>query len=56
MRVPCEIVVTPLVDRSLLDLLAPRGYRITEFNSVLIRRLTEEPPIEPSPEAYDRMS
>ena len=37
--VPCEIVVSPLADRSLLELLAPRGYRITEFNSVLIRRL-----------------
>jgi GNAT superfamily N-acetyltransferase len=38
-RVPCEIVVSPLADPSLRDLLAPRGYRITEFNSVLIRRL-----------------
>jgi GNAT superfamily N-acetyltransferase len=46
--VPCEVVLSPLADRSLLDLLAPRGYRITEFNSVLIRRLTEEPPIEPA--------
>jgi hypothetical protein len=37
--VPCEIVVSPLADRSLLEVLAPRGYRITEFNSVLILRL-----------------
>jgi GNAT superfamily N-acetyltransferase len=37
--VPCEIVISPLSDRSLLDSLAPRGYRVTEFNSVLIRRL-----------------
>jgi hypothetical protein len=34
-----EIVVSPLADPSLLDLFAPRGYRITEFNSVLIRPL-----------------
>jgi len=38
-RAPCEIVVSPLADESLRELLAPRGYRITEFNSVLIRRL-----------------
>ena len=37
--VPCEIVLSPLADPSLRDLLAPRGYRITEFNSVLIRPL-----------------
>ena len=37
--VACEIVVSPLADPSLRDLLAPRGYRITEFNSVLIRPL-----------------
>lgn len=37
--VACEIVVSPLADASLRELLAPRGYRITEFNSVLIRRL-----------------
>jgi GNAT superfamily N-acetyltransferase len=46
--VPCEIVVSPLADRSLLEVLAPRGYRITEFNSVLIRGLQEEAPIEPA--------
>ena len=37
--VACEIVVSPLADPSLRDLFAPRGYRITEFNSVLIRPL-----------------
>jgi GNAT superfamily N-acetyltransferase len=37
--VPCEIVLSPLADPSLRGLLAPRGYRITEFNSVLIRPL-----------------
>jgi GNAT superfamily N-acetyltransferase len=37
--VPCEIVLSPLADPSLRELLAPRGYRITEFNSVLIRPL-----------------
>lgn len=38
-EVPCEIVVSPLADPSLRDLLALRSYRITEFNSVLIRQL-----------------
>ncbi|HEY4899712.1 MAG TPA: GNAT family N-acetyltransferase [Terriglobales bacterium] len=46
--VPCEIVISPLSDRSLLDSLAPRGYRVTEFNSVLIRRLEAGKLIEPS--------
>ena len=46
--VPCEIVVSPLADRSLLEALAPRGYRITEFNSVLIRCLRDEALIEPA--------
>ncbi len=46
--VPCEIVISPLADPSLLELLAPRGYRITEFNSVLILRLSEQEPIEPA--------
>ena len=48
--VPCEIVVSPLADRSLLEVLAPRGYRVTEFNSVLIRRLHEDSLIEPATE------
>ena len=43
--VPCEIVVSPLADPSLRELLAPRGYRITEFNSVLIRRLDDCEPV-----------
>jgi GNAT superfamily N-acetyltransferase len=47
--VPCQIVVSPLADSSLLELLAPRGYRISEFNSVLIRRLDDCQPIEPAP-------
>jgi GNAT superfamily N-acetyltransferase len=46
--VPCEIVVSPLAHRSLLELLASRGYRITEFNSVLIRRLSQDAMIEPA--------
>jgi GNAT superfamily N-acetyltransferase len=46
--VPCEIVVSPLADRSLLELLAPRGYRITEFNSVLIRRLGKSELVKPA--------
>ncbi|HVP53447.1 MAG TPA: GNAT family N-acetyltransferase [Candidatus Eisenbacteria bacterium] len=46
--VPCQIVVSPLADRSLLDLLAPRRYRISEFNSVLIKRLDPSKLIEPA--------
>src|SRR5450631_1997203 len=46
--VPCEIVVSPLADRSLLEVLAPRGYRITEFNSVLIFRLAAHDLIAPA--------
>ena len=46
--VPCEIVVSPLADPSLVELLAPRGYRITEFNSVLIHRLAAEAWVEPA--------
>lgn len=45
--VPSEIVISPLADRSLPELLATRGYRITEFNSVLIRRVSEVELIEP---------
>jgi len=37
--VACEVVVSPLVHRSLPELLGTRGYSITEFNSVMIRRL-----------------
>ena len=46
--VPCEIVVSPLADGSLLDVLAPRGYRVTEFNSVLILRLAVHDLIAPA--------
>jgi GNAT superfamily N-acetyltransferase len=37
--VPSTIVVSPLADAGLLTVLGPRGYRIAEFNSVLIRRI-----------------
>jgi GNAT superfamily N-acetyltransferase len=46
--VACEIVVSPLADRSLLEALAERGYKITEFNSVLIRSLRVETLTEPA--------
>jgi GNAT superfamily N-acetyltransferase len=46
--VPCEMVISPLADRSLPELLAPTGYKLTEFNSVLIRRLDECALIEPA--------
>jgi hypothetical protein len=37
--VPSTVVVSPLADSGLLALLGQRGYRIGEFNSVLIRRI-----------------
>jgi len=43
--VPCEMVVSPLADPSLRELLVPRSYRITEFNSVLIRPLERCVPV-----------
>jgi GNAT superfamily N-acetyltransferase len=47
--VSCAIVVSPLADPSLLALLAPRGYRIQEFNSVLIRTIRQDEPFTPPP-------
>lgn len=47
--VPSTIVVSPLADPTLLSLLAPRGYRIQEFNSVLIRRIRTDEPFTPPP-------
>jgi GNAT superfamily N-acetyltransferase len=38
--VPSTIVLSPMADASLCVLLGKRGYRIAEFNSVLIRRLS----------------
>lgn len=46
-RVACEIVVSPLADQSLSNILGERGYRVTEFNSVLIRRLENCQPADP---------
>ncbi len=37
--VPSTVVVSPLAHASLLALLGQRGYRIAEFNSVLIRQI-----------------
>src|SRR5664279_3016102 len=45
--VPCVIVVSPLADRSLLELLGLRGYRVTEFNSVSVLRLHEQELTDP---------
>lgn len=44
----CEIVVSPLADRSLRESLCSRGYCVTEFNSVLIRRLEQGPLMDPA--------
>jgi len=45
--VPSTIVVSPLADPSLVALLGERGYRIAEFNSVLIRSINQEEPFAP---------
>ncbi len=45
--VPAAVVVSPLADMSLLNLMGARGYRIAEFNSVLIRRIRPEEPFAP---------
>jgi GNAT superfamily N-acetyltransferase len=45
--VASTIVVSPLADMSLPTLLGERGYRIAEFNSVLIRRINAEEPFIP---------
>jgi hypothetical protein len=48
---PVTIDVTPHTDPSLREMLAERGYRISEFSNVLVRpvRADEEPPECPSP-------
>lgn len=46
--VPCEIVVSPLADRSLLEALGTRNYRLSEFNSVLIQSLHRVESIQPA--------
>lgn len=38
---PAQIVVSPFIDPSLMQLVGERGYRITEFNSVMVCRLAE---------------
>lgn len=45
--VPSAVVLSPLADESLRNLLGERGYTITEFNSVLIRPLKGEEPFSP---------
>lgn len=45
--VPSTIVVSPLSDMSLPALLGERGYRIAEFNSVLIKPIRTNEPFEP---------
>ena len=45
--VASTVVVSPLADESLRILLGERGYRIAEFNSVLIRRTSDQEPFAP---------
>ena len=47
--VPSTVVVSPLAHESLRNLLGERGYRIAEFNSVLLRKLNAEEPFAPPP-------
>ena len=55
--VPATVVVSPLADPGLLTLLGQRGYRIAEFNSVLIRRIgANEPFTPPAGIAIERVS
>jgi hypothetical protein len=55
--VPSTVVVSPLADPGLLMLLGQRGYRIAEFNSVLIRRINaSEPFTPPAGVAIERVS
>jgi len=55
--VPSTIVVSPLADASLLAVLGQRGYRIAEFNSVLIRRIgAAEPLVPPAEIGIERVS
>jgi len=42
--VPSTVVVSPLAHESLRNLLGERGYRIAEFNSVLIRQIRSQEP------------
>lgn len=44
---PSTVVVSPLANPGLLALLGERGYRIGEFNSVLIRRIGADEPLTP---------
>jgi hypothetical protein len=46
-EVASTVVVSPLADESLRTLLGERGYRIAEFNSVLIRRISQPEPWAP---------
>jgi len=55
--VPATVVVAPLADPSLLGHLGPRGYRIAEFNSVLIRPISHNELFTPPAEiAVERVS
>jgi GNAT superfamily N-acetyltransferase len=47
--VPSTVVLSPLAHESLRNLLGERGYRIAEFNSVLLRRISPREPFAPPP-------
>jgi len=46
---PSTVVISPLADPTLLEALSPRGYRIREFNSVLILRINPDALASPPP-------
>jgi GNAT superfamily N-acetyltransferase len=44
----CEVVVSPYADMSLTEHLGERGYRVTEWSTVLVRRLNQNDQFEAS--------
>jgi GNAT superfamily N-acetyltransferase len=53
-REPCRVFVCPMADRSLIDGLARRGFRLTGFESFLAMPISpDDPPPPPPPEGVE---
>lgn len=53
-REPCRVFVCPLADRSLIDGLADRGFRLTGFESFLAMPISpDDPPPPPPPQGVE---
>lgn len=52
---PAQIDLCPLAHRSLVDLLGARGYRISELNTVLVRRLLPDERFSPAPAGVEAL-